>query len=208
MNRLIKVKYYKGTLASKEGIRSFYLFFLLTLFSTLSSSGHVYEFNAKNTITVVELDESDEVRYKLQTGRIVHLKIVRSRSEIVFSTIDLPAKGSPTDASVFKMKCLVNIDGHDLNLTRFAPVQESFDEPYYINGLIIWFDALKSLNQFYNENHGDCLPNKQVRIALHDATLPICPEEITYWSIIPDNLYLFSLFTGNRVNFKNRTSYL
>lgn len=149
--------------------------------------GEIISVPAKKTLTVVELNEGDEVKYELQSGRIVHLKLLGSKSGIVFSTIDLPAEGTSTDASVFKMECLVNIDGHDLKMLRYTPVQESFYEPYNVNGLRIWFDALKSLDQFYNENHGNCLPAKQVRLALHDATLPIGPEEITNWCNIPEN---------------------
>lgn len=142
---------------------------------------------AKETLTVVELNEGDEIKYELQSGRIVTIKIIESQSEIIFSTIDLPGEGSYTDASVFKMRCLINVDGQNLNLVRYVPVQESFYEPYNVNGLRIWFDALKSLKQFYNENHGDCLPKKQVRLALHDANIPICPEELTNWCRVTED---------------------
>lgn len=161
------------------------LFCLFTTFIDLK--GEIIAIKAKKTLTVVELNEGDEVKYELQSGRIVNLKLIKSQSEIVFSTIHLPGEGSSTDASVYKMKCLVNIDGQELYMIRYVPVQESFYEPYNVNGLRIWFDALSSLNEFYNENHGDCLPKKQVRLALHDATLPICPEEITNWCIVPNN---------------------
>jgi PKD repeat protein len=162
------------------------LIFLFT-FSIHFTYGLVHEINSKSTITVIELNDGDEVKFNLQTGRIVHLKLINNQTEIVFSTTSLPGQGRSTDASVFKMRCMVNIDGQDLEMIRYVPVQESFYEPYYVNGLRIWFDALKSLDQFYNENHGTCLPKKQVRLALHDATLPICPEEITKWCNLPEN---------------------
>jgi PKD repeat protein len=163
------------------------IFFVILVMPIQNLKSETVNIPAKKTLTVVELNEGDEVEYELQSGRKIHFKIIESQSEIVFSTIDLPGQGSSSDASVFKMKCLVNIDGQNLEMIRYVPVQESFYEPYNVNGLRIWFDALKSLNQFYNENHGDCLPKKQVRFALHDATLPICPEEITNWCNIPEN---------------------
>ncbi len=179
-------KYSQRTIFLKEEVK-YFLLILLFAFPSHLSYGNVYEINTKSTITVIELDEGDEVKYKLQTGRIVHLKLIKSNTEIVFSTINLPGQGRSTDASVFKMKCIVNIDGQNFEMRRYVPVQESFYEPYYVNGLRIWFDALKSLDQFYNENHGNCLPKKQVRLTLHDATLPICPEEISNWCILPEN---------------------
>lgn len=163
------------------------IFFVVLILPFQNVKSETVYIPAKKTLTVVELDEGDEVEYELQSGRKVHIKLLESQSDIIFSTVNLPGQGNSTDASVFKIKCLVNIDGQDFEMIRYAPVQESFYEPYNVNGLRIWFDALKSLNQFYNENHGDCLPKKQIRLALHDATLPICPEEITNWCNIPEN---------------------
>jgi hypothetical protein len=160
---------------------------LFFLFHHIHIYAEILNLRSKNTISCVELNEGDEIKYELTSGRIVHLKLLKSKTEIVFSTINLPGKGTGNDASVFKMECLFNIDGQELKMVRYVPVQESFYEPYNVNGLRIWFDALKSLSQFYNENHGDCLPKKQVRIALHDANIPICPEELVNWCNIPDN---------------------
>ncbi len=170
----------------KKEIKSCHLILLFTFLLHLNSYCDVFEINSKITLTVVELNEGDEVKYELQTGRIVHLKLIKNESEIIFSTIDLPGQGSSTDASVYKMKCIVNIDGQNLEMIRYVPVQESFYEPYNVNGLRIWFDAVKSIDRFYNENHGDCLPKKEVRLALHDASLPISPEEITTWCPISE----------------------
>lgn len=166
--------------------RLFFLFVIL-YFITTQVQAEVFEFKSKSTLTVIELNKEDEVRYELASGRIVHLKLLESKVEIIFSTIDLPAKGTNKDASVFKMESLFQIDGQEMKMVRYVPVQESFYEPYNVNGLRIWFDAVKSLDQFYHENHGDCLPMKEVRIALHDATLPICDEEVVAWCPLPDN---------------------
>lgn len=160
---------------------------LFLILNPAQANAEVFQFKAKNTLTVIELNKNDEVKYELKSGRIVHLKLLESKVEIIFSTLNLPAKGTNRDASVFKMECLFQIDGQELKMIRYVPVQESFYEPYNVNGLRIWFDAVKSLDQFYNENHGDCLPTKEVRIALHDATLPICDEEIVGWCPLPDN---------------------
>ncbi len=171
-----------------DSVKNSFLFFLLIIFAPYQNlKGETILIKAKKTLTVVELNEGDEIKYELQSGRIVHLKIIGNQSEIIFSTIDSLRKGSSNDASVFKMECQINIDGQNLNMIRYVPAQESFYVPYNVNGLRIWFDALKSLDQLYKENHGDCVPKKHVRLALHDATLPICTEEITNWCSIPDD---------------------
>lgn len=160
---------------------------LFLMFMSLGAVAEILDLKPKNTLTVIELDHGDEIRYELASGRTVHLKLLSSETNIVFSTTPLPAEGTASDASVFQMTCRVEIDGQEMDMVRFAPVEESFYVPYVVSGLRIWFDALKSLDQYYNENHGDCLPSKQVRLALHDATLPICPIDIGAWCPLPDN---------------------
>ncbi|WP_133166273.1 PKD domain-containing protein [Sphingobacterium haloxyli] len=168
--------------------RFFFLFAALYfILNPARVKAEVFEFEAKSTLTVIELNKNDEIKYELASGRIVHLKLLESKAEIIFSTLDLPAKGTNRDASIFKMECLFQIDGQEMKMIRYVPAQESFYEPYNVNGLRIWFDAVKSLNQFYNENHGECLPKNDVRIAVHDATLSICDEEIVDWCPLPNN---------------------
>lgn len=168
--------------------RTLFIFCVLTLFiNILTIKAETISIKAKKTLTVVELNAGDIIEYELQSGRIVNLKLIESNSEVIFSTVELPGQGNDDDASVFKMECVINIDGQDLEMKRYVPVQESFYEPYNVNGLRIWFDAVKSVDRLYNENHGDCLPKKEVRLALHDASLPISPEEITTWCNLPYN---------------------
>lgn len=164
-----------------------YIIFVLSFVSIYIYSSELEYLLSKNTLTVVELDHGDEIKYELMSGKVVQLKVIDSNVEVIFSTVDLPGEGKFNAASIFKMECTLLIDGQEMNMVRYVPVQESFYEPYNVNGLRIWFDALKSLDQVYNENHGDCLPTKQVRLALHEAHLPICPEEITAWCNLPDN---------------------
>lgn len=163
------------------------LILIFVFILSFSVHGETINIKSKNTLTVVELNHGDEILYELKSGRAVHLRVTDSKTEVVFSTISLPGKGTSADASVFRMECTLEIDGQSMKMVRYAPVQESFYTPYVVSGLHIWFDALKSLDQFYNENHGDCLPGKQVRLAMHDATQPVCPEEITNWCPLPEN---------------------
>lgn len=144
-------------------------------------SADMFELNSKNTLTVVEIDSGDTIEYRLRSGRIVNIELIDSKSEIVLTTLDQLKKGSPEQRTIYMMTCDLRIDGQEMRMVRYNPVQEAFYEPYTVNGLNVWFDGLKSLSEFFRENHGRCLPEKEARFALQDADLPICPDEIGNW---------------------------
>ncbi|MHC4593025.1 MAG: PKD domain-containing protein, partial [Planctomycetota bacterium] len=73
------------------------------------------------------------------------------------------------------------IDGHEMPMERYVGSQESFYEPYVVNGMRVWFDGVRDIFEFLSETHGPCCPHKQARFALADAQIPICPEEVKPW---------------------------
>lgn len=73
-------------------------------------------------------------------------------------------------------------------MERFNPVQQSFYEPYVINGVRIWFDSVRKIENVVAQDHGKCLPDKDVRFGLQDATLPISPEPLRPWYPNADNV--------------------
>ena len=68
-----------------------------------------------------------------------------------------------------------------MTMLRYVPTQESFYEPYVVNGLRIWFDGVKQIGELFNENHGACVPKKDVRFAFQDAERPIAPQILSPW---------------------------
>jgi len=59
--------------------------------------------------------------------------------------------------------------------------QEGFAEPYVVNGMWLWLDAVQDIFGFLTEDHGACRPAKAARLVVQDAGLGICPEPVAPW---------------------------
>ena len=68
-------------------------------------------------------------------------------------------------------------------MQRYLPTQESFYEPYVINGMRIWFDAVQDYFDFFTLKHGWCKPRAQARFAVSDANDPIAPDMAMWYPI-------------------------
>ncbi|MBV6643446.1 MAG: PKD domain-containing protein [Cyclobacteriaceae bacterium] len=170
-------------------IRYICLVWILFMVS-FASIGAEINIAPKNTLSVVEIDKGDKVNYTLQDGRIVKIELLDTRVDIILTSLDTLKKSARHNGTIYSMTAHLRIDGQEMRMVRYVPVQESFYEPYIVNGLVIWFDALKSLSEYFNENHGPCLPERDARFALHDATMSICPEEVGNWMNVPDEQLL------------------
>ena len=127
---------------------------------------------AKDTLTAVELTCGDTLHFKLLNGQTRELILHQTSAEILL-------KGHR--ATLYHFTCTVTIDGHKMLMERYVGSQESFYEPYVINGMRIWFDAVADIFNFLREVHGKCKPAKDARFAVADASIPICPEEVKPW---------------------------
>jgi hypothetical protein len=139
----------------------------------------VYEFTAKDTLTAVELNHGDTVRFRLRNGEVRTLVLEATGAEILERPTRLPG-------IVYGFTCRLRVDGHPLTIQRYVCTQESFYEPLVVNGLRIWFDmvldAFRKIPMRYPHN-GNLRqrPHKDARFALQDATLPTCPQEMQPW---------------------------
>lgn len=161
---------------------------LILLFLSLlqnTPEKNITQVKAQTTLTVLELNHGESIEYQLKNGRIVEFELLSSHTSIVFSTLDTLKKGEPGGGTIYQMTAKVRIDGQTMDMIRYVPVQESFYEPYVVNGLRIWFDGLRSPSQFFNETHGDCLPLKHARFAFQDASATIAPDTLHNWVAIP-----------------------
>ncbi len=127
---------------------------------------------AKDTLTAVELNRGETLRFRLINGQIRELTLHETSAEIL-----LKGEGG----TLYHFTCTVTIDGHKMLMERYVGSQESFYEPYVINGMRIWFDAVTDIFNFLREVHGKCKPSKDARFAIADASIPICPEEVKTW---------------------------
>jgi hypothetical protein len=162
------------------------LFASLSLSVSFAAWGEHHHVQPKTTLTVLEVDAGDRISYTLQNGRAVEMELLGSSTELLFTTLDTLKRGSWGNASIYSMSCTMRIDGQPLEMVRYVPVKQSFYEPWVVNGLRIWFDGLRSVSQYFNENHGNCLPHREARFAFQDASFPICPEPLSNWCALPE----------------------
>lgn len=138
-----------------------------------------YELEAGESLTPVELNHGDALRFKLRDGRVRTIILRDSRAEILERPKKLPGL-------VYAFSADLLIDGHPLTLQRYVCTQESFYEPWVVNGLRIWFDMAldtfrKIPERYPGTGHRRARPHKDARFAIHDASLPLCPQEMRPW---------------------------
>jgi hypothetical protein len=146
-----------------------------------ASERKVIQRQARETLTAVELDCGDTLAFTLQNGQTRTLTLEQTGARVLLTNLEKPKHGFHGGGTVYELDCRVRIDGHPMTMRRYVPVQQSFYEPYVVNGMRIWFDAVREIGDLLNENHGECIPKKQARFAVQDATMPICPQPLRPW---------------------------
>lgn len=152
---------------------------VVTLAFVANAAGaEVVECKAKDTLTAVEMEPGDQVRFQLRDGRPVTLLLEDTDAAIVEKVVP--------GGIVYRFSASVRIDGQPMTLERFACSQECFYEPYVVNGLRIWPDIVKDVFdlipvRYPREGNLRCRPRTTARLALQDASLRICPEEVNLW---------------------------
>ncbi len=138
----------------------------------LRSKSVIIRRKAKDTLTAVELNCGETLHFRLLNGQVRQLTLMETSAEILLKA---------HEGLLYHFTCNVTIDGHEMLMERYVGCQESFYEPYVINGMHVWFDAVTGIFDFLRETHGKCKPNKDARFAIADASISICPEEIKPW---------------------------
>jgi len=147
----------------------------------LPATAAEYRLAAKDTLSAIEMDRGDVLRFTLKNGEVRTFELVRTSARVLFTTLGQPKQSEPGAGTLYEMTAEIKADGQPLTLHRYVASQEAFYEPYVIDGVRLWFDAVADIGGFLNFNHGDCQPLKQARFALQDATLRICPDELLPW---------------------------
>lgn len=78
-------------------------------------------------------------------------------------------------------------------MEREVGTQASFYEPWCVEGVRIWPDAVDALFDFMNETHSPCRlqdncfhhTRRHARLALQDASCRICPVRVQPWCPLP-----------------------
>lgn len=143
--------------------------------------GKVLERKTKSTITPFVLNHQDTLRLTLRDGRAWEMTLLGTSAEVTGRR----AGG----IAAYGFHGRVRINGQPHELRREVGTQASFYEPWEIDGVRLWFDAVscvfKESGGFMAEKdwtHGwVCMPSHHARFAVQEAGLPICPEPLAAW---------------------------
>ena len=141
---------------------------------------------SKDTLTAVEMDHGDALEFELQSGAIVRIELVSTAAEVVRTTLKQIKVEESAARTEYRFACVLKVNGREHLLEREVPTQRSFYEPWLIDGVRLWLDAVDGIFAFLEETHGECRPRKRARFALQDATLRICPEALHPWCPLPE----------------------
>jgi len=168
--------------------------------SAAGAEGRIIERKAMDTLTAVEMHVGDTLRFTLANGEVRTMTLEDTAVRILLTNLKQRKKGFHGGHTVYAFTCRVNVDGQSMDMLRYVPTQQSFYEPYVINGMRIWFDGVGQIGDLLNENHGECIPRRDARFAVQDATLPICPQELRPWYPNPQNFIdVRESYNGNDV---------
>jgi len=151
---------------------------------------------AKDTLTPVEMFHGDTIEFGLLDGSVAKLELRDTGAEIMETTLKEVGTEEAGAMATYRFWGDFVINGTEKRLEREVGTQKSFYEPWVIDGVQIWFDAVDAIFEFMRETHGPCRPNKvcsqrhpehkQARLALQDATVSICPEKLHPWCPLPE----------------------
>lgn len=149
------------------------------------------------TLTPLELDKGDSVVFTKVDGSSWSMELVSTGARILYTTLPEPGVEHPNARTFYSFHCVVRINGREHRLEREVPTWRSFYEPWIIDGVRLWFDAVTDIFDFLIETHGNCAPAKQARFALQDASLRICPDPVHPWCPLrPDGLWINHCYNG------------
>lgn len=134
----------------------------------------MHDLAAKDTLAVVRMNHGDTLRYRLKSGETRTFVLQETSAHIVERV---------RGGIVYSFECTLLADGQPIRLRRFVCSQETFYEPWVVNGVRLWFSSSQAIFKLvpirYPDQH-DPLDVDAV-LALQDATLPICPQPIQPW---------------------------
>lgn len=140
---------------------------------------------AKDTLTVIEMNRGEAEEFELLSGDVARIELVATSARVLRTSLKQLKIEENTARTDYRFHCVLRINGHEHALEREVSTQRSFYEPWEIDGVRIWFDAVEDIFDVVEEAHGDCRPRKHARFGIQDASLRICPEPIHPWCPLP-----------------------
>ncbi|NLF39560.1 hypothetical protein GX586_08955 [bacterium] len=140
----------------------------------------------KDTLTAVEMNRGEYGEFVLRSGAVARIELISTSARVIRTTLQRLKVEEDAARTDYCFNCVLRINGREHTLEREVSTQRSFYEPWEIDGLHIWFDAVEDIFDFLAEAHGECRPRKHARFAIQDATLGICPEPLHPWCPLPE----------------------
>ncbi len=148
----------------------------------------------KDTLTPVELDHDDMLRLVLDDGTSWELLLKQTHAEVL-ERGPLPHVDRGhfhDDILVYGMTAVVEVNGREHLLQRQVGSQASFYEPWVIDGVRVWFDAVACafihpprqggvIHEKDWAHRQVCSPSRAARFAVQQADRSIAPEPIGPW---------------------------
>lgn len=136
---------------------------------------------ASATLRAVEVNRGERFSFELANGQRRDFELVDAGAQVLLTNLRELKKPQNDGGTIYVMRCTLRVNGQLLALERYVGPQESFYTPLVIDGVRLWFDGVRAAENILTFNHGSCLPRKDARFALQDATQRICPEEVLPW---------------------------
>lgn len=145
------------------------------------AAAKVLERKSLDTLTAVEMNHGDLLRFTLSTGEVRTIELVDTAARVVVTNLPTLKRGFHGGGTVYEMTFRLKVDGQPVIARRYVPVQQSLYEPLVIDGLRIWPDGVKPIEAFLNDNHGGGLPRTDARLAVQEMTRPLAPQPLRPW---------------------------
>src|SRR5690606_38886258 len=148
-----------------------------------------------------EMDKGDTLKFKLRNGQIRTMVLLETDADVTITNLSKLLSKQPGGATLYHFSCKVSIDGQVMVMERYVGSQESFYDPYVINGMRVWFDGVSDIfdNGIVNEEHGDCKPSKHARFAVADMNDKVCPELSAFYTNEGNFLDVADCYNGDDV---------
>lgn len=150
----------------------------LTLLAESNANQNLIKRETKSTLTPVELNISETLSYRLGNGQVRTMELLSTDARVIITNHNKLCTPKSGGGTLYHIACNLLVDGQPMTMERYIGSQESFYEPYVINGMRIWFDGVADAfdKGIVTEEHGRCKPGKAARFAITDMTGRICPE--------------------------------
>jgi hypothetical protein len=136
----------------------------------------------------------DVLQLRLPHGS-ADIELADTGAEIMETTLQTPGVEEPGAMTSYRFWGEFRVNGRPVRLEREVGTRKSFYEPWSIDGVQVWLDAVDAVFDFMRETHGPCRlqencahrlpPRRHARLAVQAASARICPETVHPWCPLP-----------------------